>query len=97
MKPKIAGYFKESKFEIGKPVILRGVRFNNKKGGYDVRIPNLSLYTNKRMWIRWKNLKKMMCVKKNIGPEYGFFRIYYLDPLYQMKGKENEKNKLGSG
>jgi len=72
-------------------VLIIEVRHNNKKGGYDVRVPNLRAHTNRRMWIYWEKFEKMIYVRENITPECGFFRIYYLDPLFQMRKQKEQK------
>lgn len=64
-------------------IVIVKMRSNNKKGWYDLKVPNLNSYTNKKMWIHLKKLEKITNVRKNIGPEYGFFRIFYIQKFYR--------------
>jgi len=64
-------------------IVIIKMRSNNKIGWYDLKVPNLNPYTNKKMWIHLKKLEKITNVRKNIGPEYGFFRIFYIQKFYR--------------
>jgi len=81
-------------------VLITEIQHDNKKGGYQLRVPNLQPYTDKEMWIHWKDLKKLQRVDKNIGPENGYLRAFFRDPLFApesytngaSKGKSSGKN-----
>ena len=72
-------------------IIVVEFKNNNKKGWYDLKVPNLNGYTNKRMWIHWLDFEKIINEKENIGPNYGFFRIFYISDFYINLRKKKEK------
>lgn len=57
--------------------VIIEMKHNNKTGDYELRVPNLKRHTDKQMWVNWPKYKKIIHVIENIGPEYGFFRIFY--------------------
>lgn len=57
--------------------------YDNSRGGYKLKVPNLSHYTNKQMWIHWEEFEKMIYKGNNLGPEYCYFRIFYRNPLFK--------------
>lgn len=74
-------------------VVIVKMKHNNNKGWYDLKIPNLNGYTSKKMWIHWYDLKKIIKVRENIGPNFEFFRIFYISGFYinlRKKGRKNE-------
>jgi hypothetical protein len=58
-------------------VIIVEMKYNAEKENYDLKIPNYRKFTDKNMWINWNDLKKLLCTLDNIGPSYGFFRMFY--------------------
>lgn len=63
-------------------IVIVKIKSNNEKGRYDLKIPNLKRYTNKKMWIHWYDFEKMIDVRNNIGPNFEFFRIFYINKFY---------------
>jgi len=66
-------------------VCIVDVKRDNKQGGYKFRVPNLRYYTDKQMWVHESFLKTVIDVRPNIGPEYGFYRVFLKDGLYKDK------------
>ena len=66
-------------------VLIIQKKHNDENGGYKVRVLNLFPYTDDKFWIHWKELEKLVIVKENIGPEYGYFRIFYRDPVFNER------------
>ncbi len=52
------------------------------------QIPTLvdQIITNIDMWIRWGDFEKTINMSTNVDPSYGFFRIFFIHPLY-LKGE----------
>lgn len=55
--------------------------------GTKVRIPNMAKDTDKNMWIEWADVIHLLYSKPNNFPLCGYFRMFFLDPLFQPKEK----------
>lgn len=55
-------------------VVIVGVDCDSE--GYLLKIPNIKFYT-KDMWIKWTELEPLITDLPNLGPQYGFFRLFH--------------------